>query len=154
MSSRDRRNMDPNEDQGMDATFEVAQREGLEPDTETADWYDAVDPETGTKYEVKSTVESYSGEYSDGAPGRFRLWEDQHISLVNANNSGEARYAFVLYDQPGPDGEVVDVAILEPSEVTELVNEIGDGEWNLSGHRQRQSRQQKVPWTEVFDRGE
>ena len=92
-----RENMDPNEEQGMDATYEAAREYGLEPETEAADWYDAVDPETGAKYEVKSTVVSYSGEYSEGAPGRFRLWEDQHVSLTAANNSGTAWYVFILY---------------------------------------------------------
>jgi hypothetical protein len=146
--------MEANEEQGMDATYEAAREYGFEPDTETADWFDGVDPSTGAKYEVKSTVKAYTGEYSDGAPGRFRLWEDQHVSLTAANNSGEAWYVFVLYDRPGVDADVVDMVRLSPAEVTELVKSVGDGEWNLSGHRQRQSRQQKVPWTEVFDRGE
>jgi len=39
---------------------------------------------------------------------------------------------------------------MRPSTVTRVVEEIGDGEWNLAGH-QRRERQQKVPWTAVFD---
>ncbi|SFH07667.1 hypothetical protein SAMN04488063_0105 [Halopelagius inordinatus] len=147
----DRKRMNANESQGMDATHRAAAEFGLEVDTETADWYDAVGP-TGEKYEVKSTVEEYSGEYSDGDPGRFRLWEDQHVSLVHADASGTAFYVFVLFDEPGVDGDVVDMKRLRPSEVTEIVNDVGDGEWNLAKHPERRSRQQKVPWTAVFDR--
>jgi hypothetical protein len=138
----------PNEQQGTAAERDVAREYDLEHCPDESEWYDCVNPRTGTKFEVKSTVKAYEGEYSDGDPGRYRLWEDQHVSLVRADASGTAWYVFVLYDRDG--GEPLRMRRMRPSTVTAVVKEIGDGEWNLSGH-QRRGRQQKVPWTVVID---
>jgi hypothetical protein len=66
---------------------------------------------------------------------------------VRADASGTAWYVFVLYDRDG--GEPLRMRRMRPSTVTAVVEEIGDGEWNLSG-LQRRERQQKVAWTAVF----
>jgi hypothetical protein len=136
---------DPNRRQGAFAERYVAESYDLDHRPNEADWYDCVHPR-GTKYEVKSTTETYSGEYSDGATGRFRLWEDQHRSLTAAEGSeGQtAWYAFVLLDT---DGEVVDVVRRKPSTVTEIVA----GNWNQAGHAERNGRQRKLPWPEVME---
>ncbi|WP_338905229.1 hypothetical protein [Salinibaculum marinum] len=99
----------PNERQGAFAEEWVAREYGLDHAPHEADWYDAVHPSTGTKYEVKSTHRTVD----NGATGRFRLWEDQHRSLAGAEGSDgqTAYYAFVLLDV---DGEVVDVQRRHP----------------------------------------
>jgi hypothetical protein len=136
----------PNRRQGRGVERAIARRLDVEHVPGEADWYDLVGP-TGTKYEVKSTTKTYSGEYSEGDPGRFRLWEDQHLSLVAADRTGTAWYVFVLLD----DDEVAAVQKRRPSTVTKIVDDVGDGDWNLAGHSERDSRQQKVPWTAVMD---
>lgn len=130
-----------NEKQGRFAQEYVAQAYDLVVEPDQAEWYDCLNPRNGTKYEVKSTHKTVSG----GATGRFRLWADQHRSLVAAaSNEGQtAWYAFVLLDS---NGEVDDVRRMRPSTVTELV----DG-WNQAGHKERDGPQHKLPWTEVFD---
>lgn len=138
-----RNDLHPSEEQGRFATEWVANEYGLDVDTESAEWYDAVHPNTGTKYEVKSTHATLD----NGATGRFRLWEDQHVSLVAADRSGTAWYAFVLLDESG---EVRDVRRARPSTVTSIINDVGDGEWNMASHSERESQQQKVPWPEVM----
>ncbi|WP_167837313.1 hypothetical protein [Halosimplex halophilum] len=79
---------------------------------------------------------------ASGAAGRFRLWEDQHRSLTAAEGAeGQtAWYAFVLFDESD------DVVRRKSSTVTEIVG----GEWNETGHAQRDGRQYKVVWNEVF----
>lgn len=130
----------PNEQQGEFAIEYVANAYDLEVENDVEDWYDAVAPSTGTKYEVKSTHQ----ELASGATGRFRLWEDQHRSLVAAESAEDqtAWYAFVLLDE---DGEVEDIARRKPSTVTGIV----DG-WNRAEHDDRDSGQHKVPWYQVF----
>jgi hypothetical protein len=100
-----------------------------------------VNPRTGTKVEVKSTVREYEGDYSDGHPGRYQLWEGQHVSLVRADASGTAWYVFVLYDRDG--GEPLQMRRMRPSTVTTLVEEVGDGEcsvgWRTAAARARPS---------------
>jgi hypothetical protein len=129
----------------MFATEVVADVYDLEVDVASADWFDAVNPRTGAKYEIKSTHRTVDG----GATGRFRLWEDQHISLVHADASGTAWYAFVLLDE---DDDVVDVRRMQPSTVTELVDDVGEGDpWSLAKHREREGRQKKLPWITIVD---
>lgn len=138
----------PNEQQGTFAAEKAAEEFGVTHAPEEASWYDLVDEETGAKYETKSVVPYYPS----GQPGRFRLWEDQHVSLTRADASGTAWYVFVLLEETGPDSfDVDEMRRMRPSTVTRIVKEIGDGEWNLSSH-QRRERQQKVPWPRVFSR--
>jgi len=70
------------------------------------------------------------------------------LTSTTSSRKATAWYVFVLYDRDG--GEPLKMRRMRPATVTTLVEEIGDGEWNLAGH-QRRERQQKVPWTEVFD---
>jgi len=129
------RNQHPNERQGTFAEEYVANSYGLEHAPGEADWYDAVHPERGTKYEVKST---HTG-------GRFRLWEGQVRSLVASDGQGTAWIAFVLLDA---NGNVVDVQRRKPSTVLQLVNDRGG--FNRAGHQERDSRQHKLPEEEVM----
>jgi len=64
-----------------------------------AEWYDAADDDTGTKYEVKSTSSVIGDKYP--SVGRFRLWKAQHLSLAISEGSGQgtAWYAFVFLDE-------------------------------------------------------
>jgi hypothetical protein len=129
----------------MFATEVVADVYDLEVDVASADWFDAVNPRTGAKYEVKSTHR----ELDNGAEGRFRLWEDQHVSLVHADASGTAWYAFVLLES---DGEVAEVRRMQPSTVTDIVKDVGGGSaWSLAKHREREGHQKKVPWEYIFE---
>jgi len=126
-----------NERQGRFATEAVADRFDLVVENDVAEWYDAVDPSTGTKYECKST----SKELESGATGRFRVWEDQHRSLTTAASADgqTAWYGFVLLDD---NGRVEEMVRRKPSTVTKIVG----GEWNRAGHSERDSRQYKIPW--------
>lgn len=103
-----------------------------------AGWYDLEVPETGTKYEVKST----SSEVGDKYPGtgRFRLWRSQHRSLTASEGAGMAWYAFVVLDE---DAGSIKIQRRRPTTVTRLVNERGG--WNDAGH-ERYSEQHKLPW--------
>lgn len=122
----------------------VAEMFGGRVANDVTDWYDVVDD--GTKIEVKSTEKRIGDDYP--ADGRFRLWADQHRSLLASDASGTAWYVFVLFD----DGSLVDVRRCRPSTVTRLVEDVGDGEWDLSGHVDRDgAEQQKLPWSEVFN---
>lgn len=118
-----------NEIRGRRAERFVARRFDLNvvPDQQ-ARWYDAINPRTGAKYEVKS---SKSG-------GMFRFWRDQHRRLSGANANGTAWYALVRRE----DGQPVEMRRVEPSTVTKVVNDRGG--WNEPVHR-REAKQKKVP---------
>lgn len=131
-----------NEQQGAFATNWVAEQYGLVVDSDTESWYDARLESTGAKYEVKSTRE----QYDNGNEGRFRLWEDQHISLLASDRTGVAWYVFVLLDQSG---NVVDHRRMKPKSVTKIVHS-DNGDWNLAGHSERSGRQHKIRWSEIF----
>lgn len=132
-----------NERQGEFATRQVAEEFGLDVENDVAEWYDAVDPSTGTKFECKSTHQ----QLEDGATGRFRLWEDQHRSLTSAAaaDGQTAWYGFVVLDE---DNDVKHLVRRKPSTVTKIVG----GEWNRAEHVERKSRQHKVPWYEAIHR--
>lgn len=134
MSARQR----ASEQQARFAEEHVARTYDLEHRPDETEWYDCVNPRTSTKVEVKSTHQ----ELESGASGRFRLWQDQHRSLIASDANGVAWYAFVLF---APGGDVVDVQRRKPSTVSKLV----DG-WNRAQHGERDGRQHKLPWTEVF----
>jgi hypothetical protein len=129
-----------NEEQGRFATNLVADQYDLEVDTETADWYDAINPRTGAKWEVKSTHK----ELASGEPGRFRLWRDQLLSLRAADARGTGWMAFVLFDESD---DVVAVQRRKPATVARQVRERGG--WNEAGHAKRGGPQHKLPWMEV-----
>lgn len=94
-------------------------------------WADLENPRTGARYEVKST--DPTREYP-----RFRLWRDQHRSLVGYDSQRTAWYAFVAGDR---------VVRRRPAYVTAVVRELGG--WNVSGHA-RGSKQKKVPAGELL----
>lgn len=102
---------------------------------------DAINPRTDARYEIKSTRPTVGSDYSN--EGRFRLWQDQHRSIVayDAQPDLTGWYVFVRFDESGTPREMRRV---EPSTVTQLV----DG-WNESGH-ERGARQHKLPLSEVF----
>jgi hypothetical protein len=128
------------DDRGEFAELLVAEMfDALHKPDET-EWYDCRTP-SGTKYEVKST----ETELANGAPGRFRLWADQHRSLLSSSANGAAWYVFVLFEDSG----IRDIRRARPTTVTRLVQDVGNGQWDLSGHT-RGEQQQKLPWTEVF----
>ena len=121
-----------NGDRGATATDAVCDRYGLT--VESTPWYDAVS-DTGTKFEVKAT----SRELDDGSTGRFRLWEEQHRSLVASDAQATAWYAFVLLTRSG---QVMAIQRRRPSTVTRLVNERGG--WYDAGHAEKDGRQFKL----------
>lgn len=131
-----------NEDRGRFAEEAVADYYGVTHDPDAAEWYDCINEETGTKYEVKSTVE----ERSSGRPGRFRLWEDQTISLMGSDRVGTAWVVFVLFDTRD---RIVAMRRFRPLTAANLVRSDG-GDWNLAGHAEREGRQHKIAWPEVI----
>jgi len=132
----------PNRQKGHKAVEIVADEFGLDVDTESAYWFDAVLPTTGTKYEVKSTSVEIGDEYRE--EGRFRLWADQHKRLLEADRNGTAWYAFVLFDGAG---RVENIQRRRPTTVSKIVDH-----WNTSKHKKRRSKQHKVPWSEIMSK--
>lgn len=133
------------DDRGEFAELLVAEMYDVKHEPDRTDWYDCRDVDTGTKYEVKSTELEIGDDYP--APGRYRLWQDQHVSLLrsDAGVGNTAWYVFVLFEDRG----IRDVRRMRPSTVTQLVEDDG-GEWNLSGHRGRnEENQHKIPYTEI-----
>jgi hypothetical protein len=50
------------------------------------------------------------------------------------------------------DGEAAAVRWMQPSTVTELVEDVGEGKaWSLAKHREREGRQKKLPWNTFID---
>ena len=109
---------------------------------------DLRNPRTEARYEAKSAQTTVSAERGGPGtePGRFRLWEDQHRSIVgyDAQPDKTGWYVFVLKDEQGTPQVMSRV---EPSTVTGLVG----GEWNDASHEGRDARQYKLPIDEVFD---
>jgi hypothetical protein len=111
---------------------------------------DLRNPRTEARYEVKSANATVGSGEVDGRqttePGRFRLWEDQHRSIVGYDAQPELAgwYVFVRCDRQGTPQVMRRV---EPSTVTKLV----DGGWNDASHEGRDARQYKLPIGEVFD---
>lgn len=122
----------------------VAEEFGLLHVPDRAEWYDAVNDNTGAKSEVKSTSERIGEEYP--ADGRFRVWESQTRSLVASDAQGVAWVAFVLFDE---DAGHAYIQRRKPSTVLSIVNERGG--WNESGHSEF-GRQYKLPIEPIFSR--
>lgn len=120
----------------------VATMFDLEHTADDVEWYDARNPRTGTKFEVKSCAI----DRVKGGTGRFRLWESQHRSLVASDAAGTAWYVFVLFDGSGG---IVDTRRCRPSTVTQFVRSDG-GSWNRAGHADRDGRQHKVHYSDIF----
>lgn len=97
--------------------------------------------ETGAVAEVKSTATSLS----DGAGGRFRLWQDQHESLLRQDRDGTGDYIFVLFDVDGRD-VTARMLLSKPSRIGRQIG--ARGGWNRSGHRA--GPQHKLPYSAVF----
>ncbi len=104
---------------------------------------DLRNPRTEARYEVKSTHARVGDEYP--ADGRFRLWRDQHRSIVGYDAQPDLAgwYVFVRFVDDTPR----ELRRVEPSTVTRLVG----GEWGPSGHAGREAEQYKLPVGEVFD---
>jgi hypothetical protein len=136
----------PNRQQGEYAEDWVAARHGLAHVPGEASWYDCRNAATGTKHEVKSTHETISGAHNDAGEGEFRLWADQHKSLLASDAAGVAWYDFVLLDGSG---NVVDHQKRKPSTVSTLVRE--NGGWRPAGHADRDGLQCTLPHSVVFD---
>jgi len=95
-------------------------------------WYDAVDPFSREKYQIKSAKPER----------RFRLWEDQHRSLsASAAQLGAAYYIFMTDNRP--------LLKVKSTKVTEWINERGG--WNDAGHEIRDGRQLKIPVQWVYE---
>lgn len=108
---------------------------------------DLRNPRTEARYEVKSANATVGAGDGETEAGRFRLWEDQHRSLVGYDAQPDLAgwYVFVYADAQGTPQVMRRV---EPSTVTKLV----DGRWNDASHEGRDARQYKLPIDEVFDR--
>ena len=120
-------------DRGRRGEDYVRRRDDLEECSEN-DWCDLVNPRTNTKHEVKVA-----------APDRrFRIWEDNHRSMVASDAGNVAWYQFLVVTM---NGNVVEERKVKPSTVTTIVNERGG--WNESGHV-RGSRQHKIPVGDLF----
>ncbi|RNJ25466.1 hypothetical protein Nmn1133_01340 [Halosegnis longus] len=79
--------------------------------------------------QVKSTFEKIGESYP--APGRFRVWKQQHESLLRKDRDDTAWYVFVLF---APDGRDVLARMvrLKPATVGRRIG--ARGGWNDSGH--------------------
>ena len=128
-------------DSGTFAQMLVAAHFGVSHAPDRAEWFDAVDEDRGTKFEVKSTHRTLD----NGAPGRFRLWRSQLRSLLNSDAQGTAWVVFVLLDR---DGNPVDHRRMRSSTVWRLVREEFGG-WDKSGHEEM-GEQQKIPVDAIF----
>jgi hypothetical protein len=120
----------------------VAQVYGAAHRPDRADWYDVVDEDASTKYEVKSTSVRIGDEYP--ADGRFRLWRAQLRSLIASDATATAWVAFVLFDE---DAGTATIQRRRPSTVWAAVRERGG--WNDSGHAEW-GEQYKLPYDAVL----
>lgn len=121
----------------------VARYYGLRHEPDAEDWYDAVDRDTGSKYEVKSARKRVGEEYP--ADGRFRLWRSQLRSLTASRSSGSGTtwVVFVVFD----DGRPVVMRRMHARTCRSIVEEtVG---WGPSGHDDW-TQQAKVPLDAVF----
>ena len=122
----------------------AAEQYGVIHRSDREEWYDAVDTDTGAKYEVKSATREIGDEYP--ARGRFRVRRDQTRSLLSSDARGTAWYVFVLIDDP--EG-VIRFRRMRPSTVSSIVRERGG--WNQAGHEEFEE-QMKLPISAVIYR--
>ena len=107
-----------------------------------AEWYDCVNPRTGSKYEVKSVKHPKS----TGNPGRFRIVQSNHRSLSISGGHNAAWYVFVILSDGNPPIPTK-MRRVKPQTVTRIINDRGG--WNKSGHR-AYDKEHKIPVKEVF----
>lgn len=129
--SNERRHEDT--DRGYNGEQWVKQQYDLErcPDTR---WCDLQNPRTGARHEVKVALPNR----------RFRVWKDNHRSLVSSNAAGTAWYDFLVMSRSG---RITDHRRMQPTTVSRIVDELGG--WNESGHA-RGSYQKKIPVAAIF----
>jgi hypothetical protein len=97
--------------------------------------------DSGSIAEVKSAL----SELANGNPGRFRLFKEQHDSLVREDRDGSAFYIFVLFSLEGREPE----ALMKRKNPADVGYQIGArGGWNRSGHQS--GLQHKLPIDAVF----
>jgi hypothetical protein len=105
--------------------------------------------DTEARYEVKSANAVVDAGVVDGTqttePGRFRLWEDQHRSIVGYDSQPD-RTGWYVFLRSDADGLPLQIRRVEPSTVTKLV----DARWNDASHEGRDARQYKLPIDDVF----
>lgn len=121
----------------------VAEVYGAAHRPDRADWFDVVDEDASTKYEVKRTSRRIGEEHP--ADGRFRLWRAQLRSLIASDAGATAWVAFVLFDE---DAGTATIQRRRPSTVWDVVDDRGG--WNESGHDEW-GEQHKLPYDEVVD---
>jgi len=110
----------------------AADRYGLELDR--ASWRDARRP-GGDPVEIKSTMANHA----DGQPGNFKLYEDYHEQLREANGW----YVFVVYRPRGRGVTVLKMEMRHSSRLPLLI-------WH-GGGAHRNSRQAKLDIDLIFD---
>lgn len=137
--------MTSNAERGADVEQWVAAEYDVEHAPDETDWYDCIDRERGTKYEVKSCRRRVRRGAFRFVDGRFIVRERQLRSLVASDRAGTAWLVFVLRNR---DDDVVDHRRVTPAVVAAVIDERGG--WNDSGHEEY-DREHKLPWTEVFD---
>ncbi|RYJ12756.1 hypothetical protein ELS19_01400 [Halogeometricum borinquense] len=133
-------------DNGEYAERLVAAHYGVEHAPDEASWYDCVNRDTGTKFEVKAAQTVIDGRDETSfvpVEGRFRLWKSQTRSLVNSDAQNTAWFVFVLLDR---DGSPLEMRRMRPSTVWSLVQE--EGGWYDSGHEKGEQR--KIYPADIF----
>jgi len=111
------------------STTAVIEKWDLEEDQHTKKWYDAVNPRTGARYEVKSTH----------VDGRFRFWKDDLNSLKGYQSQGTAWVALVVFDSRD---RVSTIQRRRPGIVLQAIQKAGG--WNTGGHAGRPGKQKKL----------
>jgi len=127
-----------NVDRGRDAEEAAADEYGL--DVDRNEWFDLVNPRTGSKYQVKR-AESQQGFDA----GRFRVFRGPHRSLTASDGQATAWYVFVLYGRYGDERRAIQRR--KPSTVTKIVAEMGG--WSESGHSEY-AAEKKIPVDRVI----
>jgi len=92
--------------------------------------YDLTGEGDDTVAQVKSTFEEIGDAYP--APGRFRVWKNQHEELLERDRDGTAWYVFVLYAPDGGRDVLARMVRLAPATVGRRIG--ARGGWNESGH--------------------
>jgi hypothetical protein len=100
--------------------------------------------EHGAVYEVKSALDEMGQKYP--AKGRFRLWEEQHESMVRKDRDGTAWYIFVLFEFEDDRPRRARLTRVKPAKIGRSIG--ARGGWNESGHPA--GKQYKVTREMVF----
>ncbi|MBX0325584.1 hypothetical protein EGH21_21400 [Halomicroarcula sp. F13] len=111
---------------------QAAERYGL--DLDRTSWHDARRPD-GTPVEIKSAMHRHS----DGQPGTFKLYDQYHERLREANGW----YVFGVYRVRGKGVEVLEWEMRHSSRLPYL-------EWHGGGNH-RNAKQAKIGISKLFD---